>query len=142
MSDQNIQTQVESVNADVDVDDLVWQLGADVVDKLRLQKSVKGLRVQNQALQEQFSKIKERGKAIDEVDDKNKSLSDTLAQERRDRKEEVKLYQDQMKEYKDKIVQLKNEKTALEKRALEAEKEISRRDKIRASLRGRKNKSE
>lgn len=120
---QNQSQQNVDVTQLVDVDDLVWQLGQDVVGKLgwkklseRAQEASQKEKERADAANREIEKLQELKAANERLDQKNKELADALKSEREEN------------------AQLKADRDALQT-------EIDRRDKISRKKRNKQNKT-
>lgn len=120
---QNQSQQNVDVMQLVDVDDLVWQLGQDVVGKLgwkklseRAQEASQKEKERADAANREIEKLQELKAANERLDQKNKELADALKSEREEN------------------AQLKADRDALQT-------EIDRRDKISRKKRNKQNKT-
>lgn len=88
MSEDNQNKKQQNINVTqfVDVDDLVWQLGQNVVEKIGYEKVNSQIQHQFQQQKNDLEEFEQYKQSNEKLDIKNKELSETLKQEREERK--------------------------------------------------------
>lgn len=89
-NEQN-QQQINPIQL-VDTDDLVWQLGQDVVEKLgyrrlnaRMESQLQQMAQQVTEVRQEVEQLQQYKEANEKLDEKNKELADTLKREREEK---------------------------------------------------------